>query len=174
MEVKGLEREPFILDFIEKPEKFYLDDSQKFCISKDAQIELKDIVFFRIDRITYEDKAPQKKALENVLSAMRIDGVNFIYLIKGDKKGVSFYYGISRDLIHRKMVPMEMDELGDLILKPSLESNFRGSRIVKLDEQEEQGVLDDLEHMKMSYVLMVFLALMTMKKTIKVLIGWLM
>ena len=148
MEVKGLEREHFILDFIEKPEKFYLDDNQKFCISKDAQLELKDIVFFRIDRITYEDKAPQKEALENVLSAMRIDGVNFIYLIKGDKKGVSFYYGISRDLIHKKMVPMEMDELGDLILKPSLESNFRGSKIVKLNEKEEQRVLDDLENMQ--------------------------
>lgn len=148
MEVNGLEKEQFILDFIEKPEKFYLDDNQKFCISKDAQIDLKDMVFFRIDRITYEDKAPQKEALENVLSAMRIDGVNFIYLIKGDKKGVSFYYGISRDLIHKKMVPMEMDELGDLILKPSLESNFRGSKIVKLNEREEQRVLFDLKQMQ--------------------------
>lgn len=143
-----MEKEQFILDFIEKPEKFYLDDNHKFCISKDAQIDLKGIVFFRIDRITYEDKAPRKEALENVLSAMRIDGVNFIYLIKGDKKEVSFYYGISRDLIDKKMVPAEMDELGDLILKPSLESNFRGSKIVKLSEPEERSVLNDLEQMQ--------------------------
>ena len=79
---------------------------------------------------------------------MRIDGVNFIYMIKGDKNGVSFYYGISRDLIHKKMVPMEMDELGDLILKPNLESNFRGSKIVKLNELEEQCVLEDLKNMQ--------------------------
>ena len=143
-----MEREQFILEFIEKPEKFYLDDDQTFSISKNPQMELRDLVFFRIDRITYEDKAPQKEALENVLSAMRIDGVNFIYLIKGDKKGVSFYYGISRDLIHEKMIPMEIDELGDLILKPGLESNFRGSKIVKLNDKEEQHVIDDLKSMK--------------------------
>ncbi len=143
-----MEREQFILDFIEKPEKFYLDDGQSFTIRKNPQIELKDLVFFRIDRITYEDKAPQKEALENVLSAIRIDGVNFIYLIKGDKTGVSFYYGISRDLIHKKPVPMEMEELGDLILKPSLESNFRGSKIVKLSGDEEQVVIDDLNRMQ--------------------------
>ena len=146
--VKCLEKEQFILDFIEKPEKFYLDDDEKFSINRKVKIELKDIVFFRIDRITYEEKAPQKEALENVLSAMRIDGVNFIYMIKGDKNGVSFYYGISRDLIHKKMVPMEMDELGDLILKPNLESNFRGSKIVKLNELEEQCVLEDLKNMQ--------------------------
>lgn len=143
-----MEKEQFILDFIEKPEKFYLDDDEKFSINRKVKIELKDIVFFRIDRITYEEKAPQKEALENVLSAMRIDGVNFIYMIKGDKNGVSFYYGISRDLIHKKMVPMEMDELGDLILKPNLESNFRGSKIVKLNELEEQCVLEDLKNMQ--------------------------
>lgn len=146
--VKCLEKEQFILDFIEKPEKFYLDDDEKFSINRKVKIELKDIVFFRIDRITYEEKAPQKEALENVLSAMRIDGVNFIYMIKGDKNGVSFYYGISRDLIHKKMVPMEMDELGELILKPNLESNFRGSKIVKLNELEEQCVLEDLKNMQ--------------------------
>lgn len=143
-----LKREQFVLDFIEKPEKFYLDDNEIYSITNNPQIELKDLVFFRVDRITYEDKAPRKEALENVLSAMRIDGVNFIYLIKGNKNGVAFYYGISRDLIHKKMVPMEMNELGDLILKPSLESNFRGSKIVKLSEREEQSVINDLCEMK--------------------------
>ena len=143
-----MDKEKFILDFIEKPERFYFGEDESIGIRTTPQIELKDLVFFRIERITFEDKAPKKESLENVLSAMRAEGVNFIYLIKGDKRGVSFYYGISRDLIHKKMVPMEMEELGEIVLKSSLESNFRGSKLVKLNEEEEQNIIDDLVEMQ--------------------------
>lgn len=137
----------YISNFIEKPEKFYLEEDGRINIYDNPSIKLKDIVFYRIDRITFEDKAPRKEALENVLSAMRIKGVNFLYLIKGDKKGVSFYYGISKDLIQRIPLNYTIDELGEMILKPGLESNFRGSKITKLQDQEEQDILDNLSNM---------------------------
>lgn len=142
-----MDKEEFILDFIENPEKYYLEDDKRINIGSNPLITLEDIVFYRIDRITFEDKAPRKEALENVLSSMRVKGVNFLYLIKGDKKGVSFYYGISKDLIQRIEISYSMDELGEMILKPGLESNFRGSRITKLDDSEEQEIIDTLANM---------------------------
>lgn len=142
-----MDKESFILDFIEKPDKYYLDDDRRINIGSNPQIKLEDVVFYRIDRITYEEKAPRKEALENVLSAIRLGGVNFVYLIKGDKTGVSFYYGICRDLIDRMKLSYSMDDFGDMILKPSLESNFRGSIITKLKDEEEQEIIDTLASM---------------------------
>ena len=145
--MRHMNKESFILDFIEKPDKYYLDDDRRINIGSNPQIKLEDVVFYRIDRITYEEKAPRKEALENVLSAIRLGGVNFVYLIKGDKTGVSFYYGICRDLIDRMNLSYSMDDLGDMILKPSLESNFRGSIITKLNDGEEQELIDTLANM---------------------------
>jgi len=143
-----MDKERFILDFIESPDKYYLDDDSRINIGSNPQIKLDDVVFYRVDRITYEDKAPRKEALENVLSAMRVKGVNFIFLIKGNKTGVSFYYGICRDLIQKIPLSYDIDELGDMILKPSVESNFRGSKITELSDTEEQDIIDCLANMK--------------------------
>ncbi len=140
--------EQFILNFVKNPESYYLEDDNRIIIRSNPEIRLDDVVFYRIDRITYEDKAPRKEALENVLSAMRIKGVNFIYLIKGDKRGVSFYYGIARDLIQTIPITYSMGELGEMVLKPSLDSNFRGSKVTKLSDSEEQGIIDTLAQMK--------------------------
>lgn len=142
-----MEKEEFILNFIENPEKYYLEDDRRINIGSNPHIKLSDVVFYRVDRITFEDKAPRKEALENVLSAMRIKGVNFLYLIKGDKRGVSFYYGISRDLIQSIDMSYSIDKLGEMILKPGLESNFRGSKITKLKDSEEQEIIDTLANM---------------------------
>ena len=48
------------------------------------------LCLYRIDEITFEDKSPRREALENVISVMCHKGVNFVYIIKGDEKGVSF------------------------------------------------------------------------------------
>ena len=44
---------------------------------------LKNFELFRIEEVTYEKTAPRKEALENVVSALRLEGVNFIYLLIG-------------------------------------------------------------------------------------------
>lgn len=143
-----MDKDTFILDFIDKPDRFYLDDDSRINIGSNPHVKLQDVVFYKIDRITYEDKAPRKEALENVLSAMRVKGVNFVFLIKGCKTGVSFYYGICRDLIQKIPLSYDMDELGEMILKPSIESNFRGSKVSKQSDNEEQDILNCLANMR--------------------------
>lgn len=142
-----MSKEKFILDFIEQPDKYYIYDDGSLNVGSNPKISLSDVVFYRVDRITYEEKAPRKEALENVLSAMRIKGVNFLYLIKGDKVGVSFYYGISRDLIQKITLDNTVQELGELILKPSLEGNFRGSKITQMNLDETHQIMSKLYSM---------------------------
>ncbi len=103
---------------------------------------------FKIAEITYENKAPRKEALENVISTLNISGINFIYLILGDERGISFYYGISRDDSSQAEYSMEIADIGNEILKPSLQGNFRGSDIIEASADEKSEVLKKLDSMR--------------------------
>lgn len=104
---------------------------------------LSEITLFHIAEITFEEKEknPRREAFENVLGAIRQEGVNFIYLILGDKKGVSFYFGVTKDLKENRELDMPIIEMGDSILKTSIQGNFRGSKIKKLTPQENKEIL---------------------------------
>nr|AGS53547.1 hypothetical protein [uncultured bacterium contig00062] len=110
---------------------------------KSDHLDSNDIILFRINEITFEEDAPRQEALENVFAAFRhITGVNFIYLIIGNKEGVKFYFGLSKD------VESESDEniqtLGKSILISSLEGNFRGSKIDIVPEVEKRIIMNNL------------------------------
>lgn len=108
---------------------------------------LSEITFFHIQEITFEEKekTPRREAFENVLGTIRETGANFIYLILGDEKGVSFYFGIARDLKESKELSMPIIEMGDTYLKSSIHGNFRGSKIEKLTPSENKEILERLE-----------------------------
>lgn len=111
-------------------------------------LRMKDSVLFRVDEMTYEDEAPRKEALENVLSATRIQGVNFVYLLVGRKDGVKFYYGVARDLSHQLGCNLEMPEIGTSALKASLLGNFRGSRVSEVTPEDKGQIFSRIEKMK--------------------------
>lgn len=106
----------------------------------------KDFTLFHIEELTFEDKSPRKEALENVISAIRLEGVNVVYLLLGDKQGVSFYFGIVRDKNYRQELELDVDDIGEHILKPSLEGNFRGSKITY--ESDKKQILHNISDMK--------------------------
>lgn len=87
------------------------------------------LVLFRIDEITFEEDAPRLEALENVISCMSIPGVNFVYLILGDKNDgkVNFYFGFCKDSLAKEQITDSVLELGRAFIKPAIEGNFRGS-----------------------------------------------
>jgi len=109
------------------------------------EIKLTDISLFHISELTFEDDSPRKEALENVLSSLKFDGVSFIYLLLGDKKGVSFYFGIVKDKNYTKELELDVDDIGISILKPTIEGNFRGSSIVEVENTQE--ILDKISSM---------------------------
>ena len=132
-----------------KADQSHIDDSYE--LPQDVTMDF--LALYRIDEITFEDKAPRKEALENVISSMCIEGVNFVYIIKGDSSGVSFYYGVSRDFSYKGEKSLEISEIGEKVLKPSLQGNFRGSIITEINAKERKNILRDIDAFKETKVL---------------------
>lgn len=104
-----------------------------------------DVYFVKMKSITFEGECPPKQALENVLSSVRLPWVNFHYLIKGNSDEVSFYYGISKDLVqYNDNEPVDVFALGESILKKSIEGNFRGSVIDVVSDEEKHSILKEI------------------------------
>ncbi|EID83901.1 hypothetical protein MSI_27300 [Treponema sp. JC4] len=114
--------------------------------------DIKDYNFFRIDEITYEDeeKFPKKEALENFIGTMNVPGINFIYLITGSKNGVRFYYGVSRNSDPESIGAYDVS---NNILRPSLQGNFRGSKVSLLEDEEKKELHKKLCEFKRASIL---------------------
>ncbi|EKO3685710.1 ATP-binding protein [Vibrio metschnikovii] len=97
---------------------------------------------YHIKQVTFDEDSPRKEAFENVLNALAIEGVIFTYLLLGNKKQVNFYFGIAKNKRHRGSLSLEVDDIGEMILKPSLEGNFRGSVVEKLEKIQRNEVKD--------------------------------
>ncbi len=140
--------ENFVLDGLSDYSSLYLKANQSRMdnidkLSQDVTMDF--LALYRIDEITFEDKAPRKEALENVISSMSIEGVNFVYIIKGDASGVSFYYGVSQDFSYKGERSLDIVEIGEKILKPSLQGNFRGSVITEIEPNERKQILENID-----------------------------
>ena len=147
-----------ILDKMCDIDKIYLKKENAKCkepfrkVQCGENIKTDFLVLYRVDEITFEDKSPRKEALENVITSMDIQGVNFVYLIIGNEKGVSFYYGVAKDFSEDANT-LEINDIGDMILKPSLQGNFRGSVISEVNADEKKSILKKLESMRRTKVL---------------------
>lgn len=108
---------------------------------------LSEVTLFKIDELTFEEdeKNPRREAFENVLGTLRAEGINFIYLILGSKKGVSFYFGIVKNLKDDKELLLNVREMGETLLKASIHGNFRGSKITKLSPLENKEILNKIK-----------------------------
>ena len=138
------------VDFIER----YMSNNGLMYISDYIEIENnkkfnpRDISLYRVDEVCFDDKAPRKEALENVLASLRISGINFVFLIIGEKDRIGFYYGVSRDLSCKGNEDVNVFETGDSILKPSIEGNFRGSKVTEMKPENRIEIFDKIQSMK--------------------------
>ena len=141
-----------VLDILNAAGNHYFSESDNIDVTacdKDSLMN-KDIVLYRVDEVTYEDDAPRKEALENVLSAVRIPGINFIYLIMGDGSGVKFYFGLSKCLKENIEGHLSLKEIGDNILQASIKGNFRGCKIEAVSPSDKTPILEKVD--KMEYI----------------------
>jgi hypothetical protein len=116
-------------------------------MEKAKELLLQDFVLFHIEELTFEEDNPRKEALENVISALRVDGINFVYILMGDRKGVSFYFGIVKDQNKTVDLQLDVDDIGRYILKSNMEGNFRGSKITEQSSKKET-ILANIKAMK--------------------------
>ncbi|MBQ7568227.1 ATP-binding protein [bacterium] len=128
-----------------KKDVMYL--SQRLSFREVKPIPIKDFYLLRVTNVCYDEQAPKKEALENVLSSLKMDGINFVFLIVCKKEKVDFYYGISKDLSSNKAPEFAIKDIGDHILTPSIQGNFRGSRVKALENDEKKHIYDILSEM---------------------------
>ena len=109
--------------------------------------DLSNVVLYHIKEVTFEgeEKSPRREAFENVIGMIQNEGVNFIYLILGDKKGVSFYFGLVRESKYDGELPMPIDEMGNNLLKSAIRGNFRGSKIEEVSPEEMIEIFDRMQ-----------------------------
>ena len=115
---------------------------------KVKEILSKEFTLLHIEELTFEEDSPRKEALENVISSLRIDGINFVYLLLGNESAVSFYFGIVKDKNYNKELELDVDDIGQYILKANIEGNFRGSEIVEQKLNDKNSVLQNIKNMK--------------------------
>lgn len=132
-------------DYLTDKNVMYLSNTLQF--EKTNKIENKDFYLLKVTNICYDEQAPKKEALENVLSSLKMDGVNFIFLIIGKKEKVDFYYGISKDINYSKTLDFAIKDIGDNILKPSIQGNFRGSKTRTLNANERNHIFEIISKM---------------------------
>ena len=115
----------------------------------DNNLSLTDFELYKIDEITYEEeeKAPRREAFENVVGTLRDSYANFLYIILGDGEKVSIYFGLAKNsYISEENEILELNGMGSLILKPSIEGNFRGSKIKRINKEEKEKILNDIRN----------------------------
>ena len=64
--------------------------SQSLSFKTTGNITVKDFYLLHITNVCYDEQAPKKEALENVLSSLKMQGINFVFLIVGQKKKLIF------------------------------------------------------------------------------------
>ncbi len=120
----------------------------KWAGAKDWNLELDEFFLFRVSEVTFEEKAPRKEAMENILGTFRgMDGISFVYMILGDAFGVKFYFGVAWDKSYpESKLPFSIFDLEVDILTPSMRGNFRGSKLTEVDPAEKKSILDRLNN----------------------------
>ena len=146
-EVK-LERGRKVLRYLNAQVNRTLLDKGREWVGKNFRLELNEIYLFQILEVTFEEKAPRKEAIENILGTLRgMAGISFIYLILGDATGVKFYFGAARDKLYSEdKMPFSVHDLEQDILTPSMKGNFRGSKILEVNRDERKIILDKIKN----------------------------
>ncbi|MGL4671776.1 hypothetical protein, partial [Cetobacterium sp.] len=105
-----MDTEKYLVDFLKQEDNYYLTNDKKIKLNKAKEILSKDLILYHIQEITFEEKSPRKEAFENVISSLRIEGINFVYLLLGDETGVHFYFGIVKNLNEIKDLEIDIDD----------------------------------------------------------------
>lgn len=138
-----------ILDFLNNKSNYYLNEQNSISFNKGQELEPQDFIFYHIKNISDNYISP----IKNILNSINIDGIYFIYLIVGDTNGISFYFGISKDLYFNGALPLEINDIGKYILEPNIKQTFKYADIERLDALPKRILHDNIKNMKYCNVL---------------------
>lgn len=133
------------VDFLEQGPAMAYDDSQA-PQEDQPNLALPQLSLFCLEEITYEEKAPRREAMENIIGTFRhMEGIHFVYLILGTPEGIHFYLGVASDLDCQQPTFQSIPDVGNEILQPALRGNFRGCQLKLIsDNDQKRAILDAL------------------------------
>lgn len=145
-----LERSREVLDYLasSKAHSLLKMEEKHTWVGEQWTLGLDEFYLFRVSEVTFEEKAPRKEAVENILGTFRdMAGISFLYIILRDRAGVNFFFGVARDKsCPEEELPFSVKDLGRDILVPSMKGNFRGSKIEKVAPEEQKSILERLKN----------------------------
>lgn len=105
-------------------------------IEQSKSVLSNNLYFYKIIEIEYEKDYPQRKAFENIISSLNNSSFNFIYLLAGNPKSVSIYFGVVENLLSKNLnnVANAFDVSQSIV--NSLYGNFLGSKVKRLTADE--------------------------------------
>lgn len=142
-----LKRGHDVLDFLNMPSRRRMLNKDYEWVGTKWNLELDEFYLFHVREVTFEEKAPRKEAMENILGTFRgMDGISFLYMILGDANGVNFYFGVTWDKSYpENKLPFSIHDLEQDILTPSMKGNFRGSKIEEVSPDDKKKILERLQ-----------------------------
>ena len=142
-----LKRGRDVLDFLNMPSRRRMLNKDYEWVGTKWNLELDEFYLFHVCEVTFEEKAPRKEAMENILGTFRgMDGISFVYMILGDANGVNFYFGVTWDKSYpENKLPFSIHDLEQDILTPSMKGNFRGSKIEEVSPNDKKKILERLQ-----------------------------
>lgn len=118
-------------------------------VGKKGQLNLEDFFLYRMQEITFEEKAPRREAVENILGTFRgLAGYNFIYMILGENDHVDFYFGVAADKSYKQETMFSVRDVAEEMLKPNIKGNFRGSLIETVAPKDKEAILQRIQNAK--------------------------
>ena len=156
--------ESTVSDLIQQGESYlqYVQDSSNRGLigrkrdwkSVKKQLASNDFFLYHLQEITFERKAPRREALENVLGVFRgMKGFSYIYIILGSPDKVDFYMGVAKDFSYEDENEIDLYDIADTILEPSILGNFRGSKVEEVSNREKKLIIQRLRDAKYSGII---------------------
>lgn len=102
---------------------------------KDCSFNERNICFYKVEKLSYDEKYPMREAFENILMNLDDASFNLIYIIDGDISGISVYIGIAKAGTSNSK--FSAGNFGDIICK-SFESNYNGSVLRRVTNDNGQ------------------------------------
>lgn len=142
-----------ILNFLMKRDNYYLGHNNEIEIKGVGEFREDDLVLYNIEKMVIGELEDRKRAIENILNSMKIDGINFLNLVIGDEDGGNFYFGVAKDLYYDGEMKMGIADIGNCLLEPNIKGNFHDSKITELDLEEKKKIEEFMDGMEYFSVL---------------------
>lgn len=95
-----------------------------------------DMCFYKIEKLSYDEKYPRREAFENVLDSLDNEAFNFVYILTGSNTGIELHIGVVKNHRNNRKT-LSTVNYGDIIAN-AFEGNFSGSSLKRLDVDELQ------------------------------------